>query len=142
MIKYTTKRLDDLSLNTINKLMELSFGEGGGMHDQISKYKMYRENKDKKSKHWTAIFAKDDSTFIGWSLIKKSYHDSHAMYYVNNSHRRMGVGTQLFNRSRNYLLKTKKSEYISVFPHDFKSSKFFRILAEKHEDVHLDVWSS
>lgn len=110
------------------------------MHSEFEAYLLHRGKELSESKCWSAVIAKDEGRFVGWVLVRSSISQPYLMCYVKPSFRRKGIGSELIKRARRYLKNVKKSKEISVFPHDFKSSKFFNKIAADHKDIYLDVW--
>ena len=77
---------------------------------------------DAKSKNRVFI-AKDGTKCIGWSVIHQSKKNFQFMVYVKKSHRRMGIATKLYNKSKNYF-KLDDSD-IKVYVTDKANKGFF-----------------
>lgn len=124
-IHYSAKPFDNLSKKTIDQLLELSFKNGYGIESDIDLYYDYKKKKNiEKTKTWTAIIARHNGTPIGWAMIRNLKATSYMMFYINPIYRRLGIGAKLFELSTNYLIKKGKNTSI-VFPHDYKSGRFF-----------------
>ena len=118
---YTISRarnFHNLSEKEQDILQKLTMGNDGSMQDEA-----WLSCPESPVKVWIARNPKGIP--LGWTMIVNLHNSTFCCYtFVHPSFRRKGVASALFTRAANYAAKS--NIVLKVYPHDRRSSEFFR----------------
>ena len=123
MIRIKEHSRHELRTNTVNRLRQLTFKDGGLMEDDLINHGPVKKVFVARNSH---------KKIVGWTMVLSGFR---VYVFVDPKYRNTGIGAKLIE-------KTRESENFSikVYPHDHRSVNFYNKLKRIHGRDYLRTY--